>query len=99
LEIDMGASKLLHLLGALAIAPVFAISYALHVHADPPGIPVGRVTHRTTISAIGMAKQVSPVARQSRDILQLQVDDRVHVFGIAGVHTAQSGRTYGNEQK
>ena len=47
-----------------------------------------------------MAKQVRPVARQSLwDILQLRVDDRVHVFAIAGVHTAQSGRTYGNEQK
>jgi hypothetical protein len=95
----MESSKLLHLLGTLAIAPVFAISYALHVHADPPGIPVGRVTHRTTMPVIGIAKQVSPVARQSRDILQLRVDDRVHLFGLAGVQTAQSSRTYGNGQK
>lgn len=99
LEIDMESSKLLHLLGTLAIAPVFAISYALHVHADPPGVPVGRVTHGTTMPAISMAKQVGPVARQSRDTPQLRVDDGGYVFTMAGVQTSQSSRTYGNGKK
>ena len=61
----MKLPTLLQLLGTLAMAPVFAISYALHAHADPPGSHAGRVSHQTATSSIAAQRRSSPVQQRT----------------------------------
>lgn len=86
--------KLVQLLGTLAIAPVFAISYALHAHADPPGSHAGRVSHQTAASSIAAARRSGPTRHQTPDFLYPGARGGGRMASIARTPTLHAGRGY-----